>query len=211
MKNEVIWSAEGIQISSLEAIPQDQQVTVSVKVYDPSKSSFEFPQAYSLSSSVYMITISDAMTDASLICGIQVRLTNYRRGSMQVLQASCTPKYWEANRSAPVFNFSPIEPQRIQSQGGALTLCLDSPRCYLVVAGNTCMYRELTCIRNVKGKPQKLIVLHACMCTNPIPTYLPCSRGLYPPCTDIYMYYYRVYGEYSRLSLIRPSNAAWPE
>ncbi len=138
VKKNAIWSAEGIQISALEAIPQDQQVTVCVNAYDPSKSSFIFPQGYSLSCSVYMINI--AVTDASLIRGIQVRLTNYRqqnrRGSMQVLQASCIPTHWGANRSAPVFSFSPIEPQRIQSQGGALMLCLDSPRCYLVVAGN---------------------------------------------------------------------------
>ncbi len=137
VKKEAIWSAEGVQISSLEAIPQDQQVTVSINVYDPSKSSFIFPHGYSLISSVYMINI--VMTDASLIRGLQVYLTKYRqqnRGSMQVLQASCIPTHWEADRSAPVFSFSPVEPQRIQTQGGTLTLRLDSRRCYLVVAGN---------------------------------------------------------------------------
>ncbi len=138
VKKEAIWSAEGVQISSLEAIPQDEQVTVSVNVYDHSKSSFIFPQGYSLCSSVYMINI--AMNDASLICGLQVHLTKYRqqnrRGSMQVLQASCIPVHWGADRSAPVFSFSPVEVQRIQIQRGTLTLCFDSPRCYLVVAGN---------------------------------------------------------------------------
>ena len=138
VKKKAIWSDEGVQISSLEAIPQDQQVTVSVNVYDPSKSSFIFPHGYSLISSVYMINM--VMTDASLIRGLQVCLTKYRqqnrRGSVQVLQASCIPTHWEADRSAPVFSFSPVEPQRIQTQGGTLTLRLDFRRCYLVVAGN---------------------------------------------------------------------------
>ncbi|XP_064387312.1 polyubiquitin-like isoform X2 [Halichondria panicea] len=136
VKKKAIWSDEGVQISSLEAIPQDQQVTVSVNVYDPSKSSFIFPHGYSLISSVYMINM--VMTDASLIRGLQVCLTKYRqqnrRGSVQVLQASCIPTHWEADRSAPVFSFSPVEPQRIQTQGGTLTLRLDFRRCYLVVA-----------------------------------------------------------------------------
>ncbi len=140
MKKVAIWSAEGVQISSLEEIPQDQQVTVSVNVYDPSKSSFNFPEGYSPSSKVYRINIAAAMADASLIRGVQVCLTNYqqqnRQGSVQVMQASCIPTHWGANRSAPVFSFSPVEPQRIQTQRGTLTLCLDSRRCYLVVAGN---------------------------------------------------------------------------
>ncbi len=145
---EATWSDEGIQISSLEAIPQDQQVTICVNVYNPSKSSFIFPQGYSLISSVYMINI--VMTDASLIRGIQVCLTKYQqqnRGSMQVLQASCIPTHWEANRSAPVFSFSPVEPQRIQTQRGTLTLCLDSRRCYLVVAGNVHAHNTIQCYK----------------------------------------------------------------
>ncbi len=157
MKKEAIWSAEGVQVSTVEAIPQDQHITVSVNVYDPSKSSFIFPQGYSLISSVYMINI--VMTDASLIRhGIQVRLTKYRqqnrRGSVQVLQASCIPTHWEANRSTPVFSFSLIEPRRIQSQGETLTLYLDSPRCYLVVAGNI----QLSHAHNYD------IYTRACMC-----------------------------------------------
>ena len=134
------WERDGVQISTQTPIPQGQEVIVRISSYDPSKSSFIFPQGnYTFRTKVYMINIS--ATDPLLVRGIQVRwlncglITRQRRDRLQVFQASCVPTHWEASRSAPLFSFSPIESRRVQFESHTIVLHPESPHCYLVIAG----------------------------------------------------------------------------
>ncbi len=130
----VTWQNNGIDISTQTPIPQGQEVFVRASTYGTTKSSFIFPHGYTFLGKVYMINIS--ATDASLVHSVQVCFKQRnRRRNIRVLQASGIPTHWDANRSTPMFSFSEIAPQRVQSEHDKLVLCPGTPHCYLVIAG----------------------------------------------------------------------------
>ena len=138
LERPILWNHHGINICSQAPIPDDQEVTVGVNIYNASKPEFSFPEGFSVSDKnyVYQIKVAARNQSLQLISGIQIILTNlpHLDGTkcLSILEAQANPTKSETGQ--PLFRFYHVKAPRFQHQSRSVKIAMRSNTCYLVIA-----------------------------------------------------------------------------